>query len=140
MASELMVFSGNAHLSLAQKIVNHLGLPLGKATVGRFSDGEITVEILENVRGRDVFVIQPTSMPTNDHLMELVIITDALRRAGNVSLLPYFGYARQDRRVRSARVTAKIVADMMASVGISRLLTVDLHADMMKGFFLYACR
>jgi len=135
-----MIFSGNANLPLAQKIVEHLNIPLGKAIVGRFSDGEIMVEIMENVRGRDVFIIQPTCAPTNDHLMELVIIADALRRASATritAVVPYFGYARQDRRVRSARVpiTAKVVADMMASVGISRLLTVDLHADQIQGFF-----
>lgn len=135
-----MIFSGNANLPLAQKIVEHLNIPLGKAIVGRFSDGEIMVEIMENVRGRDVFIIQPTCAPTNDHLMELVIIADALRRASATritAVVPYFGYARQDRRVRSARVpiTAKVVADMMSSVGISRLLTVDLHADQIQGFF-----
>jgi len=135
-----MIFSGNANLPLAQKIVDHLNLPLGKAIVGRFSDGEIMVEIMENVRGRDVFIIQPTCAPTNDNLMELVIIADALRRAsaGRITaVVPYFGYARQDRRVRSARVpiTAKIVADMLASVGIGRMLTVDLHADQIQGFF-----
>ncbi len=135
-----MIFSGNANLPLAQKIAEHLNLPLGKAIVGRFSDGEIMVEIMENVRGRDVFIIQPTSAPTNDHLMELIIMADALRRASATritAVVPYFGYARQDRRVRSARVpiTAKVVADMMSSVGISRLLTVDLHADQIQGFF-----
>ena len=138
--AELMIFSGNANLELSQKISHHLNIPLGKATVGRFSDGEIMVEILENVRGRDVFIIQPTSAPTNDHLMELIIIADALRRASAsriTAVVPYFGYARQDRRIRSARVpiTAKVVADMMSSVGISRLLTVDLHADQIQGFF-----
>lgn len=138
--AELMIFSGNANLELSKKISHHLNIPLGKATVGRFSDGEIMVEILENVRGRDVFIVQPTSAPTNDHLMELVIIADALRRASAsriTAVVPYFGYARQDRRIRSARVpiTAKVVADMMASVGISRLLTVDLHADQIQGFF-----
>lgn len=135
-----MIFSGNANLPLAEKISKYLNLPLGKATVGRFSDGEIMVEILENVRGRDVFIIQPTSMPTNDNLMELIIMADALRRASATRLtavIPYFGYARQDRRVRSARVpiTAKVVADMLASVGINRMVTVDLHADQIQGFF-----
>src|SRR4029078_8148186 len=125
---------------LAEKITHHLNIPLGKATVGRFSDGEIMVEILENVRGRDVFIIQPTCYPCNDNLMELIIIADALRRASATritAVVPYYGYARQDRRVRSARVpiTAKIVADMMASVGIGRMLTVDLHADQIQGFF-----
>lgn len=135
-----MIFSGNANRELAEHIVEHLNLPLGKALVGRFSDGETMVEIQENVRGRDVFVIQSTSAPTNDNLMELMIMADALRRASAAKItavVPYFGYARQDRRVRSARVpiTAKIVADMMASVGISRLVTVDLHADQIQGFF-----
>lgn len=135
-----MVFSGNANRELAQLIVEHLNLPLGKALVGRFSDGETMVEIQENVRGRDIFIIQSTSAPSNDNLMELIIMADALRRASAAritAVVPYFGYARQDRRVRSARVpiTAKIVADMMASVGISRLVTVDLHADQIQGFF-----
>ncbi|MGE3921144.1 MAG: ribose-phosphate pyrophosphokinase [Gammaproteobacteria bacterium] len=136
----MMLFSGNANPALAQKIAHHLGQPLGKATVGNFSDGETMVEILENVRGRDVFIIQPTSIPTNDNLMELIFMADALRRAsaGRITaVVPYFGYARQDRRVRSARVpiSAKVVADMFATVGISRLLTVDLHADQIQGFF-----
>lgn len=135
-----MVFSGNANLLLAEKVATHLDISLGKATVGRFSDGETMVEILENVRGRDVFVIQPTCAPSNDNLMELIIMADALRRASAMritAVVPYFGYARQDRRVRSARVpiTAKVVADMMATVGIGRLLTVDLHADQVQGFF-----
>jgi ribose-phosphate pyrophosphokinase len=138
--THLMIFSGNANLPLAEKISQYLNIPLGKAVVGRFSDGEIMVEILENVRGRDVFIIQPTCAPTNDHLMELVILADALRRASAsriTAVVPYFGYARQDRRIRSARVpiTAKVVADMLAAVGISRLLTVDLHADQIQGFF-----
>lgn len=138
--TNLMIFTGNANLPLAEKISQHLNIPLGKAMVGRFSDGEIMVEILENVRGRDVFIIQPTCAPTNDHLMELVILADALRRASAsriTAVVPYFGYARQDRRIRSARVpiTAKVVADMLAAVGISRLLTVDLHADQIQGFF-----
>lgn len=138
--SDLMIFSGNANLSLSENISQHLGIPLGKAIVGRFSDGEIMVELLENVRGRDVFIIQPTCAPVNDNLMELIIIADALRRASAAritAVVPYFGYARQDRRVRSARVpiTAKVVADMLAKVGISRLLTVDLHADQIQGFF-----
>jgi ribose-phosphate pyrophosphokinase len=138
--SDLMIFSGNANFSLAENISQHLGIPLGKAEVGRFSDGEIMVELLENVRGRDVFIIQPTCAPVNDNLMELIIIADALRRASAAritAVVPYFGYARQDRRVRSARVpiTAKVVADMLGKVGISRLLTVDLHADQIQGFF-----
>lgn len=135
-----MIFSGNANRELAQHIVEHLNLPLGKAVVGSFSDGETMVEIQENVRGRDIFIIQSTCAPSNDTLMELIIMADALRRASAAritAVVPYFGYARQDRRVRSARVpiTAKIVADMMASVGISRLVTVDLHADQIQGFF-----
>lgn len=135
-----MIFSGSANQELAEHVVEHLNLPLGKALVGRFSDGETMVEIQENVRGRDIFIIQSTSAPSNDTLMELIIMADALRRASAAKItavVPYFGYARQDRRVRSARVpiTAKIVADMMASVGISRLVTVDLHADQIQGFF-----
>ncbi|HSW94217.1 MAG TPA: ribose-phosphate pyrophosphokinase [Gammaproteobacteria bacterium] len=137
---EIMIFNGNASQELAKHVVDHLNLPLGKAHVGRFSDGETLIEIQENVRGRDIFIIQSTSAPTNDNLMELIIMADALRRASAAritAVVPYFGYARQDRRVRSARVpiTAKIVADMMASVGISRLVTVDLHADQIQGFF-----
>lgn len=139
-SSELMIFSGNANLPLAEKICQHLNVSLGKATVSRFSDGEVMMEILENVRGRDVFIIQPTCMPANDNLMELIVIADALRRASAMritAVVPYFGYARQDRRVRSARVpiTAKVVADMMTTVGVSRVLTVDLHADQIQGFF-----
>ncbi len=135
-----MIFSGNANKELAQHVVDHLNLPLGKAIVGRFSDGETMVEIQDNVRGRDIFIIQSTCAPSNDTLMEVIIMADALRRASAAritAVVPYFGYARQDRRVRSARVpiTAKIVADMMASVGISRLVTVDLHADQIQGFF-----
>lgn len=138
--TDLMIFAGNANTALAQKISQHLNIPLGKATVGRFSDGETMVEILENVRGRDVFIIQPTCAPTNDNFMELIIIADAMRRASATritAVMPYFGYARQDRRVRSARVpiTAKVTADMMATVGINRILTVDLHADQIQGFF-----
>ncbi len=136
----MMLFSGNSSPDLAEKIARYLKLPLGKAKVGTFSDGETNVEILENVRGKDVFVIQSTCAPANDHLMELITMADALRRAsaGRITaVVPYFGYARQDRRVRSARVpiTAKIVADMMTSVGINRVLTVDLHADQIQGFF-----
>lgn len=135
-----MIFSGNANRELAQHVVEHLNLPLGKALVGTFSDGETMVEVQENVRGRDIFIIQSTNAPANDNLMELIIMADALRRASAAritAVVPYFGYARQDRRVRSARVpiTAKIVADMMASVGITRLVTVDLHADQIQGFF-----
>lgn len=135
-----MIFSGNASQELTQKVADHLNLPIGKAIVGRFSDGETMVEIQENVRGRDIFIIQSTCAPSNDNLMELILLADALRRASAAKITavtPYFGYARQDRRVRSARVpiTAKIVADMMAAVGISRVVTVDLHADQIQGFF-----
>ncbi|CAM4469427.1 MAG: Ribose-phosphate pyrophosphokinase [Legionella sp.] len=138
--STMMIFAGNANPELAQKISSHLQIPIGKATVGTFSDGETMVEILENVRGRDVFIIQSTCAPSNNNLMELLAMADALRRSSAAritAVIPYFGYARQDRRVRSARVpiTAKIVADMMASVGICRVLTVDLHADQIQGFF-----
>ncbi len=138
--STMMIFTGNANPELALNIASHLQIPLGKATVSNFSDGETLVEILENVRGRDVFVVQSTCSPANDNLMELLIMADALRRssAGRITaVVPYFGYARQDRRVRSARVpiTAKVIADMMASVGICRVLTADLHADQIQGFF-----
>lgn len=138
--STMMIFSGNATLELAKKTADFLHLPLGKAHVGTFSDGETMVEIQENVRGRDVFIIQSTCAPANNHLMELLTMADALRRSSAAritAVVPYFGYARQDRRVRSARVpiTAKVVADMMSSVGISRMLTVDLHADQIQGFF-----
>lgn len=137
---EIMIFSGNASQQLTAEVAGHLNLSIGKAYVGHFSDGETTVEIQENVRGRDVFVVQSTCAPSNDSLMELILLADALRRASAAkvtAVVPYFGYARQDRRVRSARVpiTAKIVADMMAAVGISRLVTVDLHADQIQGFF-----
>lgn len=135
-----MVFTGNANPSLAQQVVGHLNLPLGKAVVGRFRDDEIMVEIHENVRGKDVFIIQPTCRPTNDHLMELLVLVDAVRRAsaGRVTtVIPYFGYSRQDRRTRSVRVpiTAKVVANMLSSVGTNRVLTIDLHADQIQGFF-----
>jgi ribose-phosphate pyrophosphokinase len=138
--SELMLFSGNATPELAAKIASYLECDLGKAKVSRFSDGEVNTEILENVRGMDVFIVQSTCAPTNESLMELVIMADALHRAsaGRITaVVPYFGYARQDRRVRSARVpiSAKVVADMMAVVGINRVLTVDLHADQIQGFF-----
>lgn len=138
--SNVRLFHGNANPILAQKIAQHMNLPLGQATVGRFSDGEIMVEILENVRGKDVFILQPTCAPSDSNLMELLLIADALRRssAGRITaVVPYFGYARQDRRVRSARVpiSAKVIADMMAAVGIQRVLTVDLHADQIQGFF-----
>lgn len=138
--STMMIFNGNANRELAHNIASHLLMPVGKASVGTFSDGETMVEILENVRGRDVFVIQSTCSPANNNLMELLTMSDALRRssAGRITaVVPYFGYARQDRRVGSARVpiTAKVVADMMASVGICRVLTVDLHAEQIQGFF-----
>ncbi len=138
--SSMMIFSGNASSELAQAIASHLNIKIGRATVGTFSDGETMVEILENVRGKDVFIVQSTCAPANDNLMELLAMADALRRssAGRITaVVPYFGYARQDRRVRSARVpiTAKIVADMMTTVGICRVLTVDLHADQIQGFF-----
>lgn len=136
----MMVFTGNANPKLAQDVVRRLGIPLGAATVGRFSDGEINVEILENVRGQDVFILQPTCAPTNDNLMELIVLVDALKRASAwriTAALPYFGYARQDRRPRSARVpiTAKVVANMLQAVGVQRVLTMDLHADQIQGFF-----
>lgn len=138
--SEMMIFSGNANPSFANSIAEHLNLSLGQAKIGRFSDGEIQVEILENVRGKDVFIVQSTCAPTNDNLMELLLIADALRRASAhrvTAVVPYYGYARQDRRVYSARVpiSAKVVADMLAAVGIDRILTVDLHADQIQGFF-----
>ncbi len=138
--SKLVVFTGNANPELAQQIGRALHIPLGQASVGRFSDGETQVEIHENVRGKDVFIVQSTCAPTNDTLMELVVMADALRRssAGRITaVIPYFGYARQDRRVRSARVpiTAKVVADMIQTVGVDRVLTVDLHADQIQGFF-----
>ncbi|MCY4153920.1 MAG: ribose-phosphate diphosphokinase [Gammaproteobacteria bacterium] len=137
---DMMLFSGNANPGLAAAIARELNMPLGKISVGRFSDGEIMVEIAEHVRGRDVFIVQPLCAPANDNLMELLIIADALRRAsaGRVTaVLPYMGYARQDRRPRSARVpiTAKVVANMIGVTGISRVLTVDLHADQIQGFF-----
>jgi ribose-phosphate pyrophosphokinase len=136
----LMVFAGNANPQLAADVVAHLHLPLGRAKVGRFSDGEVMVEILENVRGRDVFVLQSLCAPTNDHLMELLVMADALKRAsaGRVTAaLPYMGYARQDRRPNSARVpiTAKVVANMMVSAGVDRVLTMDLHSEQIQGFF-----
>ena len=136
----LMVFAGNANPKLAQAVVQHLNIPLGRATVSRFSDGEVMVEINENVRGKDVFVLQSTCQPTNDNLMELMIMADALKRAsaGRITAaIPYFGYARQDRRPRSARVaiSAKVVANMLQVAGISRVLVMDLHADQIQGFF-----
>lgn len=136
----MMIFSGNANRALSEGITKKLNMRLGMATVGRFSDGEIVVEIEENVRGRDVFVIQPTCSPANEHLMELLVMIDALKRASAsrvTAVIPYYGYARQDRRTRSARVpiTAKLVANMLDTAGADRILTVDLHADQVQGFF-----
>lgn len=138
--TSMMVFSGNANLALSEGIVKKLNMRLGMAAVGRFSDGEIAVEIEENVRGKDVFIIQPTCSPTNENLMELLVMMDALKRASAsriTAVMPYYGYARQDRRSRSARVpiSAKLVAKMIEQAGASRLLTVDLHADQIQGFF-----
>lgn len=140
MSSKMMVFTGNANTELASRVADRLYLDLGDARVGKFSDGEITIELNENVRGKDVFVLQSTCQPTNDNLMELLLMIDALRRASAAritAVVPYFGYARQDRRVRSARVpiSAKVVADMMVAVGVDRVLTVDLHAEQIQGFF-----
>jgi len=138
-ALSIAVFTGKAHPALAQDITRHLHVPLGRAHVGRFSDGEVNVELMENVRGRDVFIVQPTCPPA-ENLMELLMMTDACRRASAkrvTAVVPYFGYARQDRRPRATRVaiTAKLVANMIASAGVDRLLTVDLHADQIQGFF-----
>ena len=137
---EMMVFTGSSNPELSQKIVYRLGLRLGNATIGRFSDGETSIEIDENVRGKDVFIIQSTCAPTNDNLMELILMIDALRRSSATritAVVPYFGYSRQDRRVRSGRVpiSAKVVADMMAKAGVNRVLTIDLHAEQIQGFF-----
>lgn len=136
----MMVFTGNANPALAEKVAHHLGMPLGKAHVGRFSDGETLVEIMDNVRGRDVFIMQPTCAPSNDNLMELVVMIDAVKRSSArriTAVIPYYGYARQDRRPRTARVaiTAKLVADMITVAGAHRVLTMDLHADQIQGFF-----
>src|SRR4029453_15502078 len=136
----MAVFAGNANPQLASDIARHLMVPLGRADVRRFSDGETTVELLEKVRGRDVLVVQPTSPPANDHLMELLVMVDACRRASAAritTVVPYFGYARQDRRPRAMRVpiTPKLVANMIASAGVDRRRTVDLHADQIQGFF-----
>ncbi|HBL86146.1 MAG TPA: ribose-phosphate pyrophosphokinase [Alcanivorax sp.] len=138
--SKLVIFAGNANPELASSMAEQINIPLGDADVGVFSDGEVAVDIQENVRGKDVFIVQSTCQPTNNNLMELLVMADALRRssAGRITaVIPYFGYARQDRRVRSARVpiTAKVVADMIAAVGIDRVVTVDLHADQIQGFF-----
>lgn len=137
---DMKLFTGNSIPKLAARVAKRLDIALGDATVGRFSDGEIAVEINENVRGADAFIIQSTCQPTNDNLMELIVMVDSLRRAsaGRITaVIPYFGYARQDRRVRSARVpiTAKVVADFLSSVGVDRVLTVDLHAEQIQGFF-----
>jgi ribose-phosphate pyrophosphokinase len=139
-AQNLTLFSGRAHPELAHSIARHLGIPTGRINVGHFSDGESSIEILENVRGHDVVLIQPTCPPTNQNLMELLIMADACRRASAgqvVALIPYFGYARQDRRPRAARVpiTAKLIADLIAAAGIDRVITVDIHADQIQGFF-----
>ncbi|CAE7734556.1 MAG: ribose-phosphate pyrophosphokinase [Gammaproteobacteria bacterium] len=135
-----MVFTGNANPALADDIAKYIGVPLGYASISKFSDGEVSVELNENVRGKDVFVIQPTCAPTNDSIMELLLMADALHRASAnriTAVIPYYGYARQDRRVRSARVaiSAKVVADMVSAVGVNRVLTVDLHAEQIQGFF-----
>src|SRR5689334_21436926 len=136
----LMVFTGSANPKLAQRVAKHLNIQLGRATVSKFSDGEVMVELLENVRGKDVFILQSTCAPTNDTLMELMIMSDVLRRSSAARItaaMPYFGYARQDRRPRSARVaiSAKVVANMLVSAGVNRVLTMDLHADQIQGFF-----
>ncbi len=136
----LALFAGNANPALATDIARHLQTPLGRAYVGRFSDGEINVELMENVRGRDVFIVQPTCPPTNDMLMELLVMVDACRRASAAritAVMPYFGYSRQDRRPRATRsaITARLVANMLSIAGVNRLLTIDLHADQIQGFF-----
>ena len=138
--NELMVFTGGANLALAKDVTKSLGIKLGRASVSRFSDGEVSVEILEHVRGKDIFVLQSTCLPANDNLMEILLIVDSLRRssAGRITAaIPYFGYARQDRRVRSSRVpiSAKVVANMLESTGVNRILTMDLHSDQIQGFF-----
>ncbi|WP_430418194.1 ribose-phosphate pyrophosphokinase [Methylibium petroleiphilum] len=140
LSSNTVIFTGNANPALAQEIATSLGIELGRAAVGRFSDSEVTVEIQQNVRARDIFVVQPTCTPTNEHLMELFIMVDALKRAsaGRITaVIPYYGYARQDRRPRSTRVpiSAKVVANMLEAVGVNRVLTMDLHADQIQGFF-----
>jgi ribose-phosphate pyrophosphokinase len=136
----MALFTGNANPALAHDIARHLKVPMGRASVGRFSDGEINVEIMENIRGRDVFIVQPTCRPANDHLMELLVMVDACRRASAAritAVVPYFGYGRQDRRPRATRaaITARLVADMLVTAGVQRLLTLDLHADQIQGFF-----
>ena len=137
---DFMLFTGNANPALAEEIAQHLGISLGAADIGRFSDGEVTVEIKQNVRARDVFVVQPTCAPTNENLMELLIMVDALRRASAeriTAVIPYYGYARQDRRPRSSRVpiSAKVVANLLQTMGVARVVTMDLHADQIQGFF-----
>ena len=134
------MFTGNANPVLAKKVASYLNLSLGKAVVGKFSDGEVMVDIIENVRGRDVFIVQPTCEPTNDNLMELLVMIDAVRRASAyriTAVIPYFGYSRQDRRTRAARVplTAKLVADQLVAAGAGRVLSMDLHAGQIQGFF-----
>jgi ribose-phosphate pyrophosphokinase len=136
----IALFAGSANPALAHDIARHLATPMGRADVGRFSDGEVNIELIENVRGRDVFIVQPTCPPVNDHLMELLVMVDACRRASAAritAVVPYFGYSRQDRRPRATRsaITAKLVANMISSAGVDRLLTVDLHADQIMGFF-----
>ncbi len=139
-SASLMVFTGNANVKLANSIARELGVPMGKAVVGRFSDGEVAVEIMENIRGRDIYLIQSTCAPTADNFIELLVLVDALKRASAsrvTAVIPYFGYARQDRRPRSARVpiTAKVAAKMISTVGTDRVITIDLHADQIQGFF-----
>ena len=138
--ASICIFAGNSHPALAADIARHLHIPLSRAQVARFSDGEINVEILENIRGRETFIVQPTSPPANEHLMELLVMVDACRRASAsriTAVVPYYGYARQDRRPRASRVpiTAKLVAKLFSAAGIDRVLTVDLHADQIQGFF-----
>jgi ribose-phosphate pyrophosphokinase len=136
----LMIFTGNANPLLGKEVARRLNIPVGRAVVGKFSDGEVNIELLENVRGKDVFILQSTSNPTNDNLMEILVMADALKRSSAARItaaIPYFGYARQDRRPRSARVaiSAKVVANMLEVSGVSRVLTMDLHADQIQGFF-----
>ena len=139
-STSLMIFAGNANLKLANAIARELGVPMGKAVVGRFSDGEVAIEIMENIRGRDIYLIQPTCAPTADNFVELLVMVDALKRASAsrvTAVIPYFGYSRQDRRPRSLRVpiTAKVAAKMISAVGTDRVITIDLHADQIQGFF-----
>ena len=139
-SANLMVFTGNANPLLGKEVARRLNIPVGRAVVGKFSDGEVNIELLENVRGKDVFILQSTSTPTNDNLMEILVMADALKRSSAARItaaIPYFGYARQDRRPRSARVaiSAKVVANMLEAAGIDRVLTLDLHADQIQGFF-----